>query len=498
MDKQQVYESRIAMYVFGKYVAYINLKEQKDGTLLPVFCASVGKNSEGYWWKVGNTACDSEQYPREKRKGYNSHGIHVYEEIVKDFPKVKDQFGDEKAFWQEAVCIHFYITENGEYTITALRKNKWIKNKFSGFIKRIHIPNNYSQVEFNNVVDELIKEAKEYEKHPWKKPVNVEEVREDESIGKHSFPWTISIFIGEKRILIIPYLDHVSGLRTQPDEMIVLDEKADALEIGNGVTEVVDIIKNSPRLVGNTQGYTLATKYKGWKAFSRHNQCVDLRINEDFSYRLVQSNCPKGDGIYHSVGESRQLESTISAKELGKNILECIAILKANSSIVKPDPYPEKSVELSDGSTMTVKHPADKHFEDYEDAHAAEIYQCYCYLPTEGAESSAEFFVGAASEINCNLSHTNIKNRWEEVYGKAESFKVKECEYGEFCVRAEMKNKTTHKISYFLQMEEDLILECGMDVHQPNRRKKLDERLEGLFEQFALRCRLWEDEDERS
>ena len=28
-----------------------------------------------------------------------------------------------------------------------------------------------------------------------------------------------------------------------------------------------------------------------------------------------------------------------------------------------------------------------------------------------------------------------------------------------------------------------------MDIHQPNRRKKLDEKLTALFEEFALECK---------
>ena len=53
-----------------------------------------------------------------------------------------------------------------------------------------------------------------------------------------------------------------------------------------------------------------------------------------------------------------------------------------------------------------------------------------------------------------------------------------------------VKNKHTHKISYLLRQDEDLLLECGMDVHQPNRRKKLDENLIELFKEFVLSCKM--------
>ena len=38
--------------------------------------------------------------------------------------------------------------------------------------------------------------------------------------------------------------------------------------------------------------------------------------------------------------------------------------------------------------------------------------------------------------------------------------------------------------------DDDEILECSMEVHQPNRRKKVDEKLTALFQQFALSCAL--------
>ncbi len=78
---------------------------------------------------------------------------------------------------------------------------------------------------------------------------------------------------------------------------------------------------------------------------------------------------------------------------------------------------------------------------------------------------------------------------WEKVYGNADYFHMQEVTFGIFKYKSELKNKDYHKISYFLQMDDDLVLECGMNVHKPNRRKKLDEKLEWQFEEFALSCR---------
>lgn len=55
-------------------------------------------------------------------------------------------------------------------------------------------------------------------------------------------------------------------------------------------------------------------------------------------------------------------------------------------------------------------------------------------------------------------------------------------------MRVEMKNKNTHRISYMLQMEDDLLLECGLEIHQPNSKKKIDEKLVQVFETFASGC----------
>lgn len=52
-----------------------------------------------------------------------------------------------------------------------------------------------------------------------------------------------------------------------------------------------------------------------------------------------------------------------------------------------------------------------------------------------------------------------------------------------------MKNKSVHRISYLLQIDESELLDCTMELRKPNSRKKLDEKLSALFEEFALRCR---------
>ena len=95
-----------------------------------------------------------------------------------------------------------------------------------------------------------------------------------------------------------------------------------------------------------------------------------------------------------------------------------------------------------------------------------------------------------AAELDCSLEMENVRSTWEELYGKQDFFDMQEIERGIFELRFEMKNKDIHKISHFLQIEEDLLLECSMEVHSPNKRKKLDEDLAKLFAEFAGSCKL--------
>lgn len=178
-------------------------------------------------------------------------------------------------------------------------------------------------------------------------------------------------------------------------------------------------------------------------------------------------------------------------KELGRMVMEALDRSKRIGDIVdrrKPD---RKTVELLDeaGSTIFVKIPKDRHFIDVEDNGVGELYQVYAYETEAGQDPVAYFYIGMAAELRCNMEHDHIRQVWAEVYGKPEEMDIREVELGRFHLRVEMRNKKTHRISYLTQLEEDLLLECGMEVEYPNRRKKTDARLAKMFEEFARNCR---------
>ena len=175
---------------------------------------------------------------------------------------------------------------------------------------------------------------------------------------------------------------------------------------------------------------------------------------------------------------------------LGKMIIEALDRSRQITDKVAGNPYPSKKVELINGAELNVSAPRDKHFTDNDDYGVGELYQAYMYLPREDSEeASAIFYIGIAAELDCDMSEDNIRRAWEKQNGKAEFFEIKPTEHGIWKLRAEMRNKSIHRISYLLQIDESELLDCTMELRKPNSRKKLDEKLSALFEEFVLRCK---------
>ena len=45
--------------------------------------------------------------------------------------------------------------------------------------------------------------------------------------------------------------------------------------------------------------------------------------------------------------------------------------------------------------------------------------------------------------------------------------------------------KSVHQISSFEQIDESEVLDCTMELHKPNTRQNLDEKLTAMFNEFA-------------
>ena len=178
---------------------------------------------------------------------------------------------------------------------------------------------------------------------------------------------------------------------------------------------------------------------------------------------------------------------------LGKMIIEALDRSRKIGEKVSGNYRPPKIIELLSGTEIIVEVPRDKHFTDEEDYGVCEVYQLYGYYPrVDSEEASAVFYIGMAAELDCDMSEDNIRRAWEKQNGKAEFFEVKPTEHGIFRLHAEMKNKSVHRISYLLQINEGELLDCTMELRKPNTRKKLDEKLSVMFEEFARQCKFKE------
>lgn len=244
---------------------------------------------------------------------------------------------------------------------------------------------------------------------------------------------------------------------------------------------------------------------KDCKDFNRNYDFCSLDYNifrKKYSFRLWWCKRYRGGCYYEcsedSLGEPKvltfdtPLEFTDHSEpeKLGEMIIEALDRSRKIGEKVSGNYRPPKIIELMSGSDIIVEAPRDKHFTDEEDYGVCEVYQMYGYYPREDSdEASAAFYIGMAAELNGEINGENIRRAWEKQNGKAEFFEVKPIEHGIFKLRVEMRNKSIHRISYLLEIADCDLLDCTMELRKPNSRKKLDEKLTGLFEEFARQCK---------
>ena len=310
------------------------------------------------------------------------------------------------------------------------------------------------------------------------------------------FSWSVSVFKGEHQMIVVPYITTIFWYMTAMARYHILDENESAEIIGQAILDSFEHISKSPvdartPAERDEDSYMKETKCNTYKAFNKKYMCVDVNMREQREYSVSAAiNSFDNNGYCDIEGvKSVNFPNTASAVDIGNAVINAFGIIEEYKKSQKPDPYPPVEVELLSDQKIEIHPPRDRHFTDMQDGGAAEIYRLYEYSPKEGAEPSASFYLGIAAELDCDLSEENIRNAWEELHGKAELFEVKSVEQGIFKLRAEIKNKSVHRISYLLQSDESELLDCTMELYKPNTRKKLDEKLTGMFEEFARQCR---------
>ena len=217
----------------------------------------------------------------------------------------------------------------------------------------------------------------------------------------------------------------------------------------------------------------------------------------EFYISWFDSNKKRVKNFSKSTGEEGNLifdkplefDENITASQLGAMISEAFDRGIKMTDKSSGNYYPTKNIELLDESVLEITAPSDDHFVDYEDNGMSEVYQLYSYITKKSDQASAYFALTVAPEIYGDLSKDTIYSDWISAYGEADEITVTQKEYGIFNFRAQMKNKKVYRIAYFAQCQDNLILECCMEIPNPAKKKKLVESLPILFEQFAFRCK---------
>ena len=303
----------------------------------------------------------------------------------------------------------------------------------------------------------------------------------------------VSIYKGENRFLIIPEIRHIGGFSVESQWYKILPLSTEYEVLGECIGDAIKhAMYSEPSAMTPIERKENATwkngsKYKSWLSFWKNNLLarVDYSIEKGYNiYSTERTEDVKGG--YCNCIRRISLENDSSQYEIGKAIKDVLdaadLFYKGNNRNII------KQIQLLNNETLNVQKLEFPHFEEDNNIAAMEIYLCYSYILNENEDPLADIFIGIAPELDGDTSVENIRSTWEKIYGKADLFAVQDVKHGIFNMRVEMKNKNTHRISYMLQMEDDLLLECGLEIHQPNSRKKIDEKLVQVFETFASGC----------
>ncbi len=317
---------------------------------------------------------------------------------------------------------------------------------------------------------------------------------------KATYPFRLYVYKSGCQILIVPIIDHIAGYSVTALDYFCVGETDEAKIIGITIVKALKYVSESPICALNRKEldekafWKRASKYKSFSTFWKNNHYARIRYYEDGKielYSLFRSN--KTKGVYDGTIKQILFEENEYINESEENIEEKLGqalldVLKASeeyyADLKVSKKTTRKEIELLDGSKLTYMVPSEKTWEDSEDCGAAEIYQSYSYIK-KGDEDVAIMMFSIASELDCDISEVNIRNVWTELYGEPEYFECKKMDAGLFEIRSECRNKEIHKISYYKKQSDDLILECSLEVYNPNKRKKTEEKLLSEFKDFV-------------
>ena len=309
----------------------------------------------------------------------------------------------------------------------------------------------------------------------------------------HSYPLLLSLYKGEGRILIVPLIDHIAGYSIDAEWYENITDTSNARNVGNGVLHAVDYIRSSPlssltpKEREDNAAWKKNTRFKSKVTFWKNNHYVRIKITEDNQYIIhSMKKSEKRKGAYNEIIKEIVLPIESNAEKIGEAVID---VFEASEKFYVNNNTPkiENKIEflLLDGKKIVVDLPWNGMWMDYQDGGSAEVYKNYKYLSDTGVVL-ADVFWSIASELDCELSEDNIFSSWQDNYGKAIYYECKSITGSIYTLRAEMKTTDWYKVSYFVQTADDLLLECGLQVHTHNISDKQTELFIYLFEELII------------
>lgn len=312
---------------------------------------------------------------------------------------------------------------------------------------------------------------------------------------------SIAVFRDEQNIIIITYnkvLDSILYFMT--DWTVVVPRGSDFKRIGEAVLDTFKYISDlKPVETNQSKGepWKKHSKYKSWKKFLLNTAEISISITDDNEYFIfITHRLELGrrmDKIDITMDKDIKLPLDVGAEEMGRAVVEILDAADAiYNSGMEIDAYPETELEMDNGAVLIYRTPEDDKFNDEGDCHAAEVYQAYSYVANDYSEPKAWFSLSPAAYFDAMPTEKELIELWEEQYESAEGLELAEENMGMFTLRAEMHNKKYYKLSYFADLGDEFLLECSMEVEEPNRRKKMLEKLKSLFVRFVKSCKIKE------
>ena len=96
------------------------MEEQENGHFVPVRRLSGSPEEVSYRSSVDININVIEQFKKYEKENKYHQKLNIYQEFVGTSSQSKEAINGERLFWENVICIHFYVKPRGEYSIVAL------------------------------------------------------------------------------------------------------------------------------------------------------------------------------------------------------------------------------------------------------------------------------------------------------------------------------------------------------------------------------------------